>query len=163
MGSCYVSKSITDNVAEAESTEGVPKEFFKTFQMPQKVKKGDLDPKFVKTDKTFVKSNQGVKRLKQVYDIEMKVLGAGAFGKIFFATNKDDSSIRVAIKVIDKKKLDEVELEILNNEVRMMQSIDHPNIVKYHETYDDKEYIYIVMEMCDGGEFVDSVVKNAHK
>ena len=93
----------------------------------------------------------------------MNIHGSGTFGKIFFATNKDDPSIRVAIKVIDKKKLDEVELEILNNEVRMMQNIDHPNIVKYHETYDDKEFLYIVMEMCDGGEFIENIVKNAHK
>ena len=35
----------------------------------------------------------------------------------------------------------------------MMQNIDHPNIVKYYETYDDHKYLYIVMEMCEGGEF----------
>ena len=78
----------------------------------------------------------------------MKTIGSGTYGKIFFATNKDDPSIKVAIKVIDKKKLDDQELEILNNEVKMMQSIDQPNIVKYYETYNDKEFLYIVMEMC---------------
>jgi calcium-dependent protein kinase len=93
----------------------------------------------------------------------MKTIGSGTYGKIFFATNKDDPSIKVAIKVIDKKKLDDQELEILNNEVKMMQSIDQPNIVKYYETYNDKEFLYIVMEMCKGGEFIDSIVQNSHK
>jgi calcium-dependent protein kinase len=33
-----------------------------------------------------------------------------------------------------------------------MQTVDHPNIVKYFETYDDKKFIYLVMELCTGGE-----------
>jgi calcium-dependent protein kinase len=40
-----------------------------------------------------------------------------------------------------------------------MQNIDHPNIVKYYETYDDNKYLYIVMEICDGGEIGD-VIQN---
>lgn len=44
-----------------------------------------------------------------------------------------------------------------------MQTIDQPNIVKYYETFNDKEFLYIVMEMCEGGEFIDSIVKHKHK
>ena len=30
--------------------------------------------------------------------------------------------------------------------------MDHPNIVKLYETYEDKDFVYMVMEICDGGE-----------
>lgn len=33
-----------------------------------------------------------------------------------------------------------------------MNKVDHPNIVKYYETYDEKKFIYLVMELCSGGE-----------
>ena len=33
-----------------------------------------------------------------------------------------------------------------------MQQVDHPNIVRYYETYNDKKYIYLVMELCTGGD-----------
>lgn len=33
----------------------------------------------------------------------------------------------------------------------MLQQVDHPNIVKYYETYDDRDYIYLCMEYCSGG------------
>ena len=35
--------------------------------------------------------------------------------------------------------------------------MDHPNIVKYYETYDDVKYQYLVMELCSGGELFDRV------
>lgn len=38
-----------------------------------------------------------------------------------------------------------------------MQTVDHPNIVKYYETYDDLKYLYLVMELCPGGELIDKV------
>lgn len=39
-----------------------------------------------------------------------------------------------------------------------MQQVDHPNIVKYYETYDDKSYIYLCMELCRGGELFAKIV-----
>ena len=37
-----------------------------------------------------------------------------------------------------------------------MQQVDHPNIVKYYETYEDKKFIYLCMELMTGGELIDS-------
>lgn len=35
--------------------------------------------------------------------------------------------------------------------------MDHPNIVKYYETYDDDKNIYLCMEYCSGGELLDVI------
>jgi calcium-dependent protein kinase len=40
-----------------------------------------------------------------------------------------------------------------------MQQVDHPNIVKYYETYDDSKYIYLCMELCTGGELFEKITK----
>ena len=50
---------------------------------------------------------QGIEALKQNYVIskDTRVLGAGAFGKVFLSKNKHDASFEVAIKVLDKVKL----------------------------------------------------------
>lgn len=41
--------------------------------------------------------------------------------------------------------------------------LDHPNIVKYHETYDDVKFIYLVMELCSGGELLDRICEKSQK
>lgn len=40
-------------------------------------------------------------------------------------------------------------------EVGILETLDHPNIVKYIETYCDSQYLYLVMESCSGGELLD--------
>jgi calcium-dependent protein kinase len=80
---------------------------------------------------------------------KVKVLGTGAFGKVFMTTNKLDTNFKVAIKVLDKKKLHS-KIEQIVEEVAILNTLDHPNIVKYFETYDDKKYVYLVMEYISG-------------
>jgi calcium-dependent protein kinase len=44
--------------------------------------------------------------------------------------------------------------------VKTLTTLDHPNIVKYYETYDDSKYIYLVMEYCKGGELFDKITNS---
>ena len=62
----------------------------------------------------------------------------------------------VAIKIMNKKKLKD-HLEAIKEEVNILTHLDHPNIVKYYETYTDEKYIYLVMEYIDGGELFDKI------
>ena len=45
-------------------------------------------------------------------------------------------------------------------EIKVLNSLDHPNIVNYFETYDDNRYIYLVMELVKGENFNDILAKD---
>lgn len=84
------------------------------------------------------KHNAGVHQLKQNYSIsaETRVLGAGSFGKVFLSNSIANPDFKVAIKVLNKEKLG-TDIDSIKAEVQILTTLDHPNIVKYYETYDD--------------------------
>jgi len=57
-----------------------------------------------------------------------------------------------ALKQIQLDKVSSVFLEELHNEIDILKGMDHPNIVKAHEVYNHKKQIYIILELCDGGD-----------
>jgi calcium-dependent protein kinase len=98
--------------------------------------------------------------LRQQYEIttSCKILGAGAFGKVFLSRNRADPTLQVAIKLFNKSKLKGLEsVKRIREEVKILTTLDHPNIVKYYQTYEDTKYMYMVMEYCPGGELFDKI------
>jgi calcium-dependent protein kinase len=119
---------------------------------------GDKDAKSKQEQKRPApKVTQGVRELRKQYDVERSALGSGSYGQVFRAVNKKDKTHVVAIKVIEKKDLTAEEITDIMNEVTILQTLDHPNIVNYYETYDDHKYLYLVMQNCSGGELFDSI------
>ena len=48
----------------------------------------------------------------------------------------------------------------LQNEIKMMMLVDHPNIAKLYEVYDERNYIYMVLELCPNGDLYDMIIRN---
>ncbi len=57
-----------------------------------------------------------------------------------------------------KNLLDPKEMEMLKNEITILKDLDHPNIVKMYEFLEDEKRIYIVTEICKGGELFDEIL-----
>ncbi|KAK7300812.1 hypothetical protein RJT34_11663 [Clitoria ternatea] len=88
-----------------------------------------------------------------------KLLGCGAFAKVYHARNiKTGQS--VAVKVISKKKLTASGLAVnVKREISIMSRLRHPNIVKLHEVLATKTKIYFVLEFVKGGELFARISK----
>ncbi|TNV84563.1 hypothetical protein FGO68_gene913 [Halteria grandinella] len=80
-------------------------------------------------------------------------LGTGAFSEVFRVRRKTDN-IEYALKKVKLGKLNEKEKENALNEVRILASIEHPNIVGYKEAFfeESTQTLCIVMEFADGGD-----------
>jgi len=55
--------------------------------------------------------------------------------------------------------LDKLSNLIIKNEIDIMNKLDHPNIISLYETYEDKKYIYFIMDICDGGELFEKITE----
>ena len=103
----------------------------------------------------MVRTQANYKDLQSVYDIDKNVLGKGSFGTVYKGTNKSNPNLQIAIKAIDKKNLTKDEIEDIQTEIKMLQQVDHANIINYLETYEDARNVYLCMELCTGGELID--------
>ena len=90
-----------------------------------------------------------------------KELGEGAYSVVYQAKNRKTKEL-VAVKVINKSRLPKEEYLNLTNEVAIMQKLDHPNIVKFIDYFDEKESCFIVTELCSGGELLDHILKHKY-
>uniref|UniRef100_A0A0X3PTU7 SNF-related serine/threonine-protein kinase n=1 Tax=Schistocephalus solidus TaxID=70667 RepID=A0A0X3PTU7_SCHSO len=66
----------------------------------------------------------------------------------------------VAVKVIDKTRLDQVSREHLFQEVVCMKLVQHPNVVRLYEVIDTVNKLYLVLELGDGGDLYDYIMKH---
>ena len=90
-----------------------------------------------------------------------KPLGKGAFGSVRLVTRKEDGKI-YAMKSINLGKLDRREIEAALNEVRLLASLNHPNIIGYKETFYDENTrtLNLVMEYADDGDISHKIQDN---
>ena len=102
----------------------------------------------------FVGKAQG--NLTDKYDI-IKEIGSGGFSKCLLVKNKLTKA-NFACKELQKKSLSDY--EGLMREVNLMIKLDHPNIIKLYEYYETDKSIYLIMELCTGGELFDRIVEN---
>ena len=88
--------------------------------------------------------------IREKYKIGRK-LGEGSFGEVYLSTDKKTKK-KVAVKVLPKTKShnENMNSEILN-EIEILKTLEHQNIVKIYEFYEGKSNFYIITEFCNEG------------
>ena len=94
--------------------------------------------------------------VRSVYNF-VKMIGGGHFGTVRLATLKSDPQVTYAVKSILRANIAK-DIRLLEEELAILQAVDHPNIVKFDQCYIDHRYVHIVMEYCKGGELFDRIV-----
>ena len=97
------------------------------------------------------------KRIEEVYDgvHDGPVLGSGSSGMVRLITHRA-TGLKYAVKRLDLSLVDTEEgLKQLREEIYIMCQLDHPNIVRLEEVYESQNEIYLVQQLCLGGELFD--------
>lgn len=99
------------------------------------------------------------KDIRKFYEIDRAiVLGTGISGSVRICVHHA-TKIQYALKTLEKthiKKENYVEeYNKLKEEITIMQDLDHPNILRLHECFETDSCIYLILELCRGGELLD--------
>ncbi|KAL5342631.1 Pkinase-domain-containing protein [Aspergillus crustosus] len=124
-----------------------------------------------KTNRSKMPNYPGLERY-----VLVEKMGDGAFSNVYRARDTAGEFDQVAIKVVRKfemnstqstahlhpdfkKKPKAAERANILKEVQIMRQIDHPNIVKLIQFSESRQYYYIVLELCPGGELFHQIVR----
>lgn len=94
-------------------------------------------------------------------------VGRGHFGYTCSAKAKKGSfkGHDVAVKVIPKSKMTTaIAIEDVRREVKILRALTgHKNLVQFYDAYEDDDNVYVVMELCKGGELLDRILSRGGK
>lgn len=105
----------------------------------------------------FIRQTDGL--ITQYYEV-IKKIGEGASAKVYKVKEKSTGFIR-AMKQVEKSKLPDV--KYFETEIKILTLLDHPNIVRLFEVFEDQKNFYLIMELCTGGNLLTKMKNNKYK
>jgi len=134
------------------------------FQAAKRFKRGVNAIKAINKMKKIMGSLSFLKANKELpHTIEARytlgdTLGEGGYAVVKAAVSKVDN-LEVAVKVMTRTALDEKAETGIRREVKLLQSLDHPNIVGALDFFEEPDRFYFVLEKVNGGELFDRIVQ----
>ncbi|CAG9310529.1 unnamed protein product [Blepharisma stoltei] len=95
--------------------------------------------------------------IKNDYDFK-KVLGAGTFAQVYLATQVETSQ-DYAVKSIEKALIQtKKNFLLLVNEIEILRTLNHPNIIKLHGIYESEHHVHMVLDYAQGGDLLHRIL-----
>mmetsp|Transcript_31837 Transcript_31837/g.47310 ORF Transcript_31837/g.47310 Transcript_31837/m.47310 type:complete len:718 (-) Transcript_31837:710-2863(-) len=94
---------------------------------------------------------------RDIYELKSKIR-KGSFATVWECLHKDTQEI-YAVKIIKREGLKPSDDEQVMNEVAILQSMAHENIVQLVDFYEEKDYFFLVMDYLAGGDVFDRIVE----
>ena len=97
---------------------------------------------------------------KNAYEEMGEVLGIGSYGEVRLVRDKASYNL-YAMKIIDKKSAEQQSnLETITREISVQKELHHPNIIHLHDSFEDDQFIYIVLEHAESGSLFQKLREN---
>lgn len=95
--------------------------------------------------------------INNIYNIRYdKEIGSGLTAKVYEGLRRKDN-LTTAIKIIFRNKITDKTTESFANEISALKKLNHPNIVKLYDIFEDRSHYYVAMEYISGGELFDRI------
>ncbi|XP_010247940.1 PREDICTED: calcium-dependent protein kinase 1-like [Nelumbo nucifera] len=100
--------------------------------------------------------------LKERFSLGRK-LGQGQFGTTFLCVEKTTGKEYACKSIAKRKLITEEDVEDVRREIQIMHHLaGHPNVISIEGAYEDAVAVYVIMELCAGGELFDRIVQRGH-
>ena len=161
---CDKNKNILENNSREESEEYESEEYDDQMEFLGIVKKNTKTNYSLPSDviNMKVRANSIIQHNADPWSIyeEIEEIGFGAYGVVKKVCLKNNKETIKAIKIIPKDRLVQgIDDEKLSNEILILKNLDHPNIMKIYEFFEDEKNYYMVTEYYDQNDLYHNINK----
>ncbi|XP_014781322.1 spermatozoon-associated protein kinase isoform X2 [Octopus bimaculoides] len=90
----------------------------------------------------------------------IKSLGSGSYSKVKLAQNSNKTSLKVAVKIVNLSKAPGDFLKrFLPRELEIWPKIEHQNIIRFFDSFEDSGYVYMILEYASNGDMLTYIQK----
>ncbi|XP_072963228.1 serine/threonine-protein kinase ATG1a [Typha angustifolia] len=89
-------------------------------------------------------------------------IGSGSFAVVWRARHRHHGGV-VAVKEIDKNKVDSKVRDGFLKEFTILRNISHPNIVRYYQAIQTEDKLFLILEYCSGGDLSDYIMRHGNR
>lgn len=113
----------------------------------------------------LVRSFKGDRSLRSAYEVDATPLGEGRYSRVFGATHRATGARR-AIKTADRQgawtQYVDLGMEcpgrLACHEAEILRRLDHPNVIRILEVFEEKKSVHLVLELCEGGDVLERIL-----
>ena len=92
--------------------------------------------------------------------LKLKEVAKGTYSKIYTVQSKSNFKVYICKEILKNKVSDLLKFK---NEINVLSKMDHPNIIRLYEIFEDDRHISLIMEHCTGGELFTKIQDRAEK
>eukprot|EP00485_Elphidium_margaritaceum_P007362 CAMPEP_0202687106 /NCGR_PEP_ID=MMETSP1385-20130828/2807_1 /ASSEMBLY_ACC=CAM_ASM_000861 /TAXON_ID=933848 /ORGANISM="Elphidium margaritaceum" /LENGTH=446 /DNA_ID=CAMNT_0049341829 /DNA_START=83 /DNA_END=1423 /DNA_ORIENTATION=- len=89
----------------------------------------------------------------------VRVIGKGGYGEVRVVRNNNDNRVYAMKTLLKKKMIEKKQQKHVRTERDLMVNVDHWLLVRLHWSFQDDQYLYLVMEYCPGGDLMKILIK----
>jgi len=89
----------------------------------------------------------------------IKIIGRGAFGEVRVVMKRDDKEVYAMKTMLKKEMIDKNQVEHIKAERDLLSAADNPWLVRLLYSFQDDQYLYLVMEYCGGGDLMTILMR----
>lgn len=100
--------------------------------------------------------------VEEEFTLSKQTIGKGSFGEVYVGIRRRNYGRRAVKSISHSGGAHKRSLGGEMHEVKVMELVDHPNVVRLIMTFEDKRHIHMVMELCNGGTLAGHLQKVHH-
>eukprot|EP01119_Soliformovum_irregulare_P002356 TRINITY_DN12621_c0_g1_i1.p1 TRINITY_DN12621_c0_g1~~TRINITY_DN12621_c0_g1_i1.p1 ORF type:complete len:383 (-),score=83.71 TRINITY_DN12621_c0_g1_i1:644-1792(-) len=109
------------------------------------------------TENTLPHITHEIVKFSDYYSLGEEI-GRGSFSVVHRCTKKDTQET-FAVKILDKITLGETRISLIQTEIDILRSIDHPNVISLEQVLETDTHICLIMELTEGGELFEKIME----